>query len=55
MKDAIAGIGMGFILFIVYVIMFNGCYVEEMNVYLDDGKDDNRTIELCDPPEQAPK
>ena len=48
-KERLIGLGLGFIVFIIWLVFLSGCYVRTVNVYIDDGIDDNRTIE------QAPR
>ena len=46
--NAIIGLVIGFILFLMYALMMSGCFVEEVNIYnvpVDD-VDNNKTCQL---------
>jgi hypothetical protein len=49
-SNVLAGLLLGFILFVVYTLM-NGCYVEEVNIY-NGAMDDNRSSQLIIPSEK---
>ena len=46
-SNALVGLGLGFIVFLVYALM-SGCFVEEVNIY-NAPVDDNRTSQLIKP------
>ena len=49
-SNALVGLGLGFLLFLMYAL-FNGCYVEKINIY-NAPADDNRTSQLIKPAEE---
>ena len=46
-EKALIGLGLGFVLFLAYIL--TGCFVDQVNIYLNDDVDSNATSRLEQP------